>query len=137
MTKNQLKTRISGHKSNMNQYTKLTQNNKTQTDHEMIALSEKTALMKHVIEENHMFSITQPKILDRANRISALPILEMCHITYTPNTVNHRTDVQGLSTTYAGLFHTIKTNITRRRNDSRITHETQFDTNSVNVPHTD
>lgn len=82
----------------------------------MQRLGEKTALMKHIIEETHMFDLTQPKILDRTNKITSLPILEMCHIAHTPNTVNHRTDVQGLSTTYAGLLHTIKKSTKRNRN---------------------
>lgn len=87
----------------------------THTNEEILRLGEKTALMKHVIENNHMFNVANPKILDRANRKSTLPTLEMCHIIHTPNTVNHRTDIQGLSTTYAGLFHTIKQSTTRRQ----------------------
>lgn len=106
---------MNGHRSNIHEYTKHIQNNKTQTDEEMIRLGEKTAVMKHIIENNHMFNTTQPKILDRTNRTAKLPILEMCHIASRSNTVNHRTDVDGLSTTYAGLLHSIKKSNSRKR----------------------
>ena len=53
MTRNHLKTRISGHRNNINEYTKLIQNNNTNIVEDLTNLIAKTALMKHIIEENH------------------------------------------------------------------------------------
>ncbi|XP_062705294.1 uncharacterized protein LOC134287463 [Aedes albopictus] len=44
MTTNQLKTRMSGHKSNVNQYTKLIQSNDTHTNEEILRLGEKNGI---------------------------------------------------------------------------------------------
>ncbi|XP_058817322.1 uncharacterized protein LOC131680624 [Topomyia yanbarensis] len=109
MTKNQLRTRLSGHRSNINKYSSLTNNPPEHADQEIASLGEKTALIHHMIKHGHSFAINQTKIIDRAFRSSALPLLEMCHITNTANTVNHRTDVQGPNTTYAGILHSVKT----------------------------
>ncbi|XP_055539553.1 uncharacterized protein LOC129726638 [Wyeomyia smithii] len=116
MTRNQLKTRLSGHKSNINKYASLIENRSanSNTDNDIAALSEKTALIQHAIQLQHNFDLTKTTILDYTQRATALPILEMCHITNTTSTVNHRTDVDQLSTTYAGLLHTIKNTISQR-----------------------
>ncbi|XP_062533792.1 uncharacterized protein LOC134202821 [Armigeres subalbatus] len=98
MTTNQLKKRLSGHKSNVNKHLQTTPND-TQA---------KTALIQHMMEYQHTFSLDGTKIVDRTFRPSALPMLEMCHIHNTPNTVNYRTDVDGLNSTYAGILHTTK-----------------------------
>lgn len=110
MTRNQLKTRLSGHRSNLKKYASLLETRPTNphADYEISHLMDKTALIEHAIQQKHSFDLTTTKILDHTYRASALPILEMCHITNTPHTVNRRTDVDGLSTTYAGLLHTIK-----------------------------
>ena len=142
MSKNQLKTRLSGHRSNIKVYK--TQKDKTQqnqhennSNHNPVINTEtinaqlesppqiassiinhQTALIQHMAEYDHMFDLTRTKILDRSYRSSSLGILEMCHITNTPNTVNHRTDVDGLNNVYAGILHSIKVN---REKTSRLT----------------
>ncbi|XP_058467178.1 uncharacterized protein LOC131440150 [Malaya genurostris] len=108
MTTNQLKTRLSGHRSNINQFSNLTENPPPHADEEISRLKEKTALIHHTINEGHNFPLEKTKIIDRSLRSTALPLLEMCHISNTTKTVNHRTDVQGLNTTYAGILHSIK-----------------------------
>ncbi|XP_058840547.1 uncharacterized protein LOC131696034, partial [Topomyia yanbarensis] len=118
MTRNQLRTRLYGHKSNINQYHKLIADGTTNSNEQLISLGEKTALIEHMIQHNHTFDLTKAKIIDRTYRPTALPILEMCHITNTLNTVNHRTDVDGLNTTYAGILHTLRTTNTRRNKAS-------------------
>ncbi|XP_058449052.1 uncharacterized protein LOC131429013 [Malaya genurostris] len=115
MTRNQLKTRLYGHNSNINQYHKLRDAGKNSNDEQMNNLGEKTALIQHMIQHNHTFNTAQAKIIDRTYRSSSLPILEMCHITNTTNTINHRTDVDGLNTIYAGILHTIKATTSRRK----------------------
>nr|XP_029727586.1 uncharacterized protein LOC115265778 [Aedes albopictus] len=110
MTTNHLKKRISGHRSDINRLA----NPPSDTT------EAKTALIQHITTEKHTFNLDGTKIIDRTLRSTALPMLEMCHIQNTPNTVNYRTDVDGLNTTYAGILHTIKTNDSRRkqRNDN-------------------
>lgn len=108
MTKNKLKTRLSGHQSNINKYTHLMQTQNTDTDRELEVLGERTALIHHMIHMQHNFNLAKTKIVARSYRSSALPILEMCMITNTDNTVNFRTDTCGLSSTYAGILHVLK-----------------------------
>ncbi|XP_058458656.1 uncharacterized protein LOC131435122 [Malaya genurostris] len=108
MTSNQLKVRLSGHKSNITKYLKLMSDRPGDIDSEIAKLKEKTALVDHVIRYQHNFDLSQTKIIDRSFKSTSLPILEMCHIVNTPNTINHRTDIDGLSTTYAGVLHTVK-----------------------------
>ena len=84
---------------------------------QLAQLAKITALMQHTIEKKHSFDLTQTKILDRSYRTSALAMLEMCHISNTETAINHRTDVDGLNSTYAGVLHAIKTN--SRRIDSK------------------
>ncbi|XP_062552387.1 LOW QUALITY PROTEIN: protein diaphanous-like [Armigeres subalbatus] len=111
MTTNYLKKRLSGHKSNINKNntnpTKCTPNNIPQAT---------TALVQHMIEHKHIFDLDSTQILDSSFKTSTLPILEMCHITNTNNTVNYRTDVDGLNATYAGILHTVKTQLSRSKN---------------------
>lgn len=116
LTSTQLKKRLSNHKSNI---TKLEQcldprNNTSINMAEIAQLSEKTALLQHCIEENHRFELNKTSILDQHRRKSALPILEVCHIINTPHTVNKRNDVDSLSSTYAGILHTLKVRETKR-----------------------
>lgn len=106
MTKNQLKTRISGHRSNVNKYSQYANFSNDN--------SPKTALIQHMIDHQHSFNLSNTKIIDRSYRSSDLPILEMCHIHNTPNTVNYRTDVENLNTTYAGILHTYRNTLSRK-----------------------
>lgn len=121
MTKNQLKTRLSGHQTLINKHKRLVEVNTTHANEEIDRLKEMTALMKHTIDHDHEFDLTKTTILDQTRRASALPILEMCHISNQTNTVNYRTDVDNLNTTYAGILHTIrnfKSRRSRRNNES-------------------
>lgn len=126
MTKNQLRTRISGHQTHINKYQRLRDIDTQEVQQEINKLRETTALMNHAIQEEHSFDLTKTTILDRARRVSALPILEMCHIANNPNTVNHRTDVDNLNTTYAGILHSLKNRQSRKNRrtvESTNTHE--------------
>ncbi|XP_065077334.1 uncharacterized protein LOC135700684 [Ochlerotatus camptorhynchus] len=114
MTTNHLKKRLSGHKSNINKLAEILQT----TQH----IHAKTALIQHIADHQHTFDLEGTKIIDRTYRSSALSMLEMCHINNTSNTVNYRTDVAGLNTTYAGILHTVKANISRRERSRNNTH---------------
>lgn len=118
MTTNKLKTRISGHKSNINTLEHLRQTGITDDDHQITTLRERTALLNHCIQHNHNFCFDNTKILDRHNTESALPILEMLHISINPNTVNKRTDTEQLSTVYAGIVNTLRRNKNKQSNNS-------------------
>ncbi|XP_062716665.1 uncharacterized protein LOC134292023 [Aedes albopictus] len=107
MTTNKLKKRISGHQSNINQLNRLRDQGYTNTDQAMIQQSSKTALTEHCAREDHRFALQQTKIIDRTYNRTTLPLLECFHIYNTSGTVNHRTDVEGLSTIYCGLLRTI------------------------------
>lgn len=126
LTTNQLKTRLSGHRANINKYQKLVEGGITNTDEQLARLGEITALLEHTINYKHDFDLTQVKIIDKTFKPSALSVLEMCHIANTDKTVNRRTDVYGLSNTYSGILHTIKPSVTRRNNPlSDISNHTQ------------
>lgn len=73
----------------------------------MLSLKEKTALIEHCIDHDHRFDMDRVTVLDSSNHINTLTFLEMCHITNTPHTVNHRTDISGLNSTYAAILQTI------------------------------
>ncbi|XP_055527416.1 uncharacterized protein LOC129720029 [Wyeomyia smithii] len=117
MTKNHLKTRISGHRSNINKLSASPHHPSEQ----------RTALTQHIMDHQHTFNLSNTKIVDRSYRSTDLPILEMCHIYNTPNTVNFRTDVDNLNTTYAGILHTYANTVSRR---SQIAHESNRPTDS-------
>lgn len=106
MTTQQLKNRMSGHRSSLNALKKLTRDRHTNQD-AIASLKEKTALVKHTAEEDHNFSLERVRILDRHKHASGLAILEACHITNT-ETVNKRTDTDNLSSSYAGILHTLR-----------------------------
>lgn len=107
MTQNKLKTRLYGHKTHINKLERLTELGYTNTDTDMLTLREKTAMIEHCIDHNQRFDLNNTQIIDHTYKTHNLPFLEMCHITNTPNTVNHRTDVCSLSTTYAAILKTI------------------------------
>lgn len=79
----------------------------TNIDTEIITLGEKTALIKHCIDNDHSFNLDRTTVIDSSRNTNTLTFLEMCHIVNTPNTVNHRTDIDGLNTTYAAILKTI------------------------------
>ncbi|XP_055527126.1 uncharacterized protein LOC129719751 [Wyeomyia smithii] len=114
MTTNKLKTRISGHKTHYNALDKLlaektaTTTDTDYTDTQIATLKEKTALMNHSITLNHRFDLNHTKILDKYKNQQSLPYLEVCHIMTTENSINKRTDTQGLNSMYAGVIHTLK-----------------------------
>ena len=72
-------------------------------------------MMEHIVTNKLMFDLTKVKKLERSRHAWTLPMLEMYHIANTDNTVNHRTDIDGINTAYAGILHTLKTNIHRSR----------------------
>lgn len=107
MTQNKLKTRLYGHKTHINKLNRLKELGNTNIDTEMITLGEKTALIKHCIDNDHSFNLDRTTVIDSSRNTNTLTFLEMCHIVNTPNTVNHRTDIDGLNTTYAAILKTI------------------------------
>ncbi|XP_055525302.1 uncharacterized protein LOC129718508 [Wyeomyia smithii] len=124
MTTNMLKTRISGHRTYYNTWDKLLQQGYNATDPQISSLKEKTALMYHSITQNHRFDFHQTKIIDRHDKPHALPFIEVCHIANTENSINKRTDTEGLNTVYAGIIHTIR-NINHNKTDK---HNNQYAT---------
>lgn len=93
------------------------------TTYELLRLKEKTALLQHCLEEEHQFAFDRTKIVDQHRRSSALPILEVCHIVNTDHTVNKRSDVDYLSSQYAGVLHTIRHQRREHNNTDRIQHD--------------
>ncbi|XP_062540933.1 uncharacterized protein LOC134208976 [Armigeres subalbatus] len=123
MTTNQLKKRLSGHRSNVNKLIE-TQTNTLNLD----VIQANTALVQHMIDTEHTFDLEGTKTVVRTLRPTALPVLEMCHIQNTPHTVNYRTDVDNLNTTYAGILHTVKTTLMCRKQSRHTTRNTITDT---------
>lgn len=107
MTSNLLKTRLSGHRSDVNRLDKLLQSGHSYSDVEVQATREKTALISHCIDTGHRFDLTQAEILDQTFKRSSLSLLEMIWIHNTQDTVNKRTDTDGLNSTYAGILHAL------------------------------
>ncbi|XP_062714712.1 uncharacterized protein LOC134291229 [Aedes albopictus] len=127
MTKNNLGKRLTGHKSNVNKLDKLMNDSQTNTEAAKTTLIETTtALIQHCIEHNHRFNLDQTQIIDHSYKQTTLPFLEMCHITNTDKTVNKRTDVDRLSTTYAAVLHSIKT--IQERNKPNVERQTDDET---------
>lgn len=106
LTTQQLKNRLSGHRSLINRYTELKQTDPTRAI-ERIDEFKKTALMEHAIDNDHRFDLSKTRILDQDSRLQALQILEMCHIFCDTKTVNFRTDTSNLSVVYSGFLHSI------------------------------
>ena len=120
MTTNHLKTRLSGHQTTINQLEKLLSSGISTSDYQIRALREKTALIAHCIDNDHRFDLTTTQIIDHSYKKNSLPILEMCHIFNTQNSINKRTDVDNLNHTYAGILATLKpTNISNQNPSSR------------------
>lgn len=108
MTTNTLKTRMYGHQTHINKLQRLLDSGVEYDDVHIQDLREKTALMDHCIVHRHRFDVNHPQIMDSTHKAASLPILEMCHIRATPNTVNRRTDTDGLNTTYSFLLSSIQ-----------------------------
>lgn len=121
MTTTQLKTRMSSHKCDIKRLNELLQAGHTTDDYKIAELRQKTALLEHSISKQHSFDTKKVRILDQHNRGTALPILEMCHIMNNNQTVNKRTDTDGLSIIYAGLLHTLKTKNYKHRKPNTVT----------------
>lgn len=115
MTGNLLKSRLSGHQSNVNKLEQLLGSGLTYSDRAVQELREKTALICHCIDEQHRFNLAATTILDSTYKKSALSILEMVWIYNDPSTVNKRKDVDALSTTFAGILHAIKKHPARNK----------------------
>ncbi|XP_058445678.1 uncharacterized protein LOC131426919 [Malaya genurostris] len=103
LTTQQLKQRLSGHRSLIQRYKKfkLSDSEKTESN---IDEFKKTALMVHMIDNEHSFDLNKTRILDQENRTNALQILEMCHIFTDSSTINFRTDTHNLNAVYSGLL---------------------------------
>lgn len=127
MTTNRLNTRLSGHRTHYNTLDRLIAANTDVGDPQMILLGQKTALLEHSIQQNHRFDLEKTDIIDQHNKQHKLPLLEMCHIVNNPNSINRRTDTEGLSAIYAGILHSLKNNTIRQNNNTT--------THSNNSPH--
>lgn len=66
-------------------------------------MTNKTAVLKHVFEGEHEFAYTNNKVLTKNNNREKLKFLEMLYINHL-DTVNLRSDVEGLSVVYSGLL---------------------------------
>ncbi|XP_062713958.1 uncharacterized protein LOC134290776 [Aedes albopictus] len=106
LTTQQLKNRLSGHRSLINRYTELKSSDPLEAN-EREEEFKKTALMVHAIENDHRFDLSKTKIVEQDNRLQALQILEMCHIFCDNTTVNFRTDTSNLNVVYSGFLHSI------------------------------
>lgn len=120
ITTTKLKTRMSGHKSNVKQLQELKAKGYTNTDAEISWAKEKSALTSHVAAMDHSFGIDSVRIVDRSMKGANLPILESCHIKNTQHTVNKRTDTDNLHAAYAGILNEIKNIYTRKKNQNKI-----------------
>ena len=113
LTTQYLKARVSRHQSDVNKLEELL--NTHDDDIEIYRLRERSALINHSIEQQHRFSLEDAEIMDHHRRKSALEILEMCHIATSNQTVNKRSDVDGLSSTFAGILHLVKENTRKKK----------------------
>lgn len=127
MTTNYVKTRLSGHKSNLNALHRLTEQEIPPDDPRIEQLKEKTALIKHTAETGHKFALDKVNILDHHQNTRALAVLESCHI-LNNQTINKRSDTDNLSSSYAGILRTLKDMQIQIRRDS--------ETNTTHTPNT-
>lgn len=138
LTTTSLKKRVAHHKSDINKLDKLVNemdennnnDNENYNSYELGRLKERTALLLHSADNNHRFALDRTEILDSHRRYSALPILEVCHIVNTDETVNKRSDCDGLSNIYAGILHTLKTK-TNRTDTQTIDNQTNLNDNDT------
>lgn len=64
----------------------------------------KTALKKHVIDTGHTFKFEEVEILNKEVKLKKRLFLEMIRIKQNNNSVNDRTDVEGLSNCYNNII---------------------------------
>lgn len=81
-----LKNRMSGHKSDVNQF------------------NTNCMLANHSINEGHTFDFESTKILDTESHESKRKIKEMIHIARDPNACNKRTDIEKLGKIYSNII---------------------------------
>lgn len=100
LTTQLLKSRIDQHRYDKNRFDRLIRDDNTsnmvQQNQNLERISQKTAVIKHIMDSNHSFSYDDVKILVTDNSYEKLKIWEMLYIK-TMKTVNLRTDVDGLS----------------------------------------
>ena len=85
-----LKNRIVAHKSDSRLY------------------PDRCALASHINTTKHSVDFDNVKILEKENNSSKRLFLEMCHIKKQENSINKKTDVDGLSIIYSYLLSIIK-----------------------------
>lgn len=105
LTTQQLKQRMAGHRSLIKRYEEFKRSGSFDSNKK--DEFKKTALMVHMIENDHNFDLPNVTILDQDNRIQALQILEMCHIFTDKTTINFRTDTNNLNVAYSGMLHSL------------------------------
>ena len=66
--------------------------------------SRKSALVCHHVETGHKFNFDEVRILDHCENYRKRMLLEMIHINLERDSVNFRTDSQGLSAIYSGVL---------------------------------
>ncbi|XP_044762030.1 uncharacterized protein LOC123319226 [Coccinella septempunctata] len=74
-----------------------------------------TALYKHTIENNHTFNFENTRILDREKNKRTREFLEMICIKRNPNSINDRTDINGLNKIYSTIIKKTAENDNERR----------------------
>lgn len=136
MTSNKLRCRMYGHQSHVNTLDNLLSNGHQYEDSDVQQLRGKTAMIDHCIQYKHRFDLNTPTILDSTYKPQALPVLEMCHIATTSNTVNRRMDTDNLSCAYANLLDSIKNRREESNASSTINRTRQTYPNHNPTPHT-
>ena len=63
-----------------------------------------TALAKHHTDRNHKFDFENPTILDKESNKTKRNVLEMYHIATHTQTINFRTDTDGLNRQYKNIL---------------------------------
>lgn len=106
-----LKNRISGHVSDRNNLNKLRSavvvDNSLYSVAELERFSGKNAIIKHIIEHSHEFDYDSTKVLSMDGNLVKLKFLELLHIQHL-NTVNLKSDVDGLHVVYSGLLSKVR-----------------------------
>ena len=82
---------------------------------EKIVKTAKTALASHHFDTSHRFVFNETKILDSEPNWVKRNISEMVHIRLN-DTVNHRTDTQGLSKVYNNILNKFKLQLDKSLN---------------------
>lgn len=98
-TKNKLKTRLSGHKSDIKNRSSIT--------------TQKTALSTHCATEQHHPELERVRVLQCENNYQKRLMLETLHIMNTPTSqrINYKTDTENLANSYRHLIRKINKDI--------------------------